>query len=97
MVVLDEPNSNLDADGDAALAKAVQGLKLMGVTVIVVAHRPSAIAFVDKLLLLVEGEVRAFGPRDEVLEKIAPGRIASFEEASKSKEKQLSENAERSA
>lgn len=96
-VVLDEPNSNLDADGDAALAKAVQGLKAKGVTTVIVAHRPSAIAFVDKLLLLADGEVKAFGPRDEVLQKIAPGRVASFEEASKSKEKQIDDNAERRA
>ncbi|MEL6171863.1 MAG: type I secretion system permease/ATPase [Pseudomonadota bacterium] len=97
LVVLDEPNSNLDADGDAALAKAVQGMKAKGVTTIIVAHRPSAIAFVDKLLLLAEGEVRAFGPRDEVLQKIAPGRVASFEEAAKSKDKQLGNNAEKRA
>ena len=84
-VVLDEPNSNLDADGDAALAKAVQTMKSKGVTTVIVAHRPSAIAFVDKLLLLADGEVRAFGPRDEVLEKIAPGRIASFDGASRNK------------
>ncbi len=98
LVVLDEPNSNLDADGDAALANAVQGLKAKGITTIIIAHRPSAIAFVDKLLLLADGEVKAFGPRDEVLQKIAPGRVASFEEASKSKEeKKLSDNAERRA
>ncbi len=98
LVVLDEPNSNLDADGDTALAKAVQGLKAMGTTTIIIAHRPSAIAFVDKLLLLADGEVKAFGPRDEVLQKIAPGRVASFEEAAKSKDQQIkSDDAERRA
>jgi len=98
LVVLDEPNSNLDADGDAALAKAVQRLKERGVTVVIVAHRPSAIAFVDKLLLLADGEVKAFGPRDEVLQKLAPGRVASFEEATKAKEKAVStQDAERRA
>jgi len=97
LAVLDEPNSNLDADGDAALAKAVQNMKANGTTTIIVAHRPSAIAFVDKLLLLADGELKAFGPRDEVLEKIAPGRIASFEEASRDKEKQLKDDAARRA
>jgi ATP-binding cassette, subfamily C, type I secretion system permease/ATPase len=78
-VVLDEPNANLDAEGDAALAKAVHGLKARGATTIIVAHRPSTIAFVDKLLMLSDGETRAFGPRDEVLKKIAPGLVASFD------------------
>jgi len=78
LVVLDEPNANLDTDGDAALAEAVQGLKARGATTIIVAHRPSAIAFVDKLLMLASGEVRAFGPRDEILEKIAPQQVTPF-------------------
>ncbi len=86
LVVLDEPNANLDADGDAALAKAVQGLKARKATTIIVAHRPSAIAFVDKLLMLSEGETRAFGPRDEVLKKIAPGMVASFEANAKQRQ-----------
>lgn len=78
LVVLDEPNANLDAEGDAALAKAVQGLKAKGATTIIVAHRPSAIAFVDKLLLLSDGEVRAFGPRDEILKQLAPKQVEPF-------------------
>ncbi|MEO1242761.1 MAG: type I secretion system permease/ATPase [Pseudomonadota bacterium] len=86
LVVLDEPNANLDADGDAALASAVQGLKARKATTIIVAHRPSAIAFVDKLLMLSEGETRAFGPRDEVLKKIAPGMVASFEANAKQRQ-----------
>ncbi len=77
IVVLDEPNSNLDGEGDAALAQAVQNLKARKATTIIVAHRPSAIAMVDKLLLLVEGEIKAFGPRDEVLKQIAPQQIAT--------------------
>ena len=77
VVVLDEPNSNLDGEGDAALAKAVQNLKARQATTIIVAHRPSAIAMVDKLLLLVDGEIKTFGPRDEVLRQIAPAQIAT--------------------
>jgi len=83
LVVLDEPNAYLDADGEAALARAMNGLKSRGATVIIVAHRPSAIAAVDKLLMLSDGEVAAFGPRDDVLKKIAPGLVARFEEVAK--------------
>lgn len=86
LVVLDEPNSNLDAEGEAALSSAILALKQRGAMVVVVAHRPSAITHVDKLLMLVDGEVRAYGPRDEVLNKIAPGRVASISGARKSQE-----------
>lgn len=75
IVVLDEPNANLDAEGDAALAAAVQGLKARNATVVIIAHRPNAIAFVDKLLVLADGEVRAFGPKDEVLAQMAPKQV----------------------
>jgi PrtD family type I secretion system ABC transporter len=78
LVVLDEPNANLDAEGDNALSNAVLALKQRGATVVIIAHRPSAIAHVDTLLMLMDGEVRAYGPRDEVLNKIAPGQVASI-------------------
>lgn len=81
LVVLDEPNSNLDADGETALTNAIKGLKERGATVVIVAHRPSAIAFVDKLLLLQNGEARAFGPRDEILAQIAPKQVAVLKRA----------------
>ncbi|MCY6379414.1 type I secretion system permease/ATPase [Hoeflea prorocentri] len=70
LVVLDEPNSNLDADGDAALTKAIAALRAAGSIVIVIAHRPSALAAVDQVLFLKEGRAQAFGPKDEVLEKV---------------------------
>lgn len=69
LVVLDEPNSNLDAAGDEALTEAILGLKARGATVVVMAHRPSAIAAVDKLLFLLDGRVVAFGPKEDVLAK----------------------------
>jgi len=75
LVVLDEPNSNLDVDGDRALTAAILGLKQRGATVVVVAHRPSAIAGVDKLLLLRDGTMAAFGPRQEVLS--GPARVGN--------------------
>ena len=66
-VVLDEPNSNLDDVGEAALVRAVQELKQRGTTVILITHRTSIISVVDKLLLLVDGTVQLYGPRDQVL------------------------------
>ncbi|MDD2609553.1 MAG: type I secretion system permease/ATPase [Giesbergeria sp.] len=66
-VVLDEPNSSLDEEGDAALARAIAGLKARGTTFVVMTHRTSVLAVADKMLILRDGQVQAFGPRDEVL------------------------------
>ena len=74
LVVLDEPNSNLDAEGDKALGEAIKALKQMGKTVIVMAHRPSAIAAVDKLIMLRDGQIELFGDKDEVLQKVVERR-----------------------
>jgi ATP-binding cassette subfamily C protein len=70
LVVLDEPNSNLDADGDKALAQAIMKVRSRGGIVVVVAHRPSALAGVDQVLAMVNGRVHTMGPRDEVLAKL---------------------------
>lgn len=70
LVVLDEPNSHLDADGDAALTRAILGVRERKGIVIVVAHRPSAIAGVDNVLVMKDGRLQAFGPKDEVLAKV---------------------------
>jgi ATP-binding cassette subfamily C protein len=70
LVVLDEPNSNLDADGDKALAQAIVGVRQRGGIVVVVAHRPSALAGVDLVLAMINGRVHTMGPRDEVLAKL---------------------------
>lgn len=67
LVVLDEPNSSLDEAGDAALAAAIMGLKSRGTTFVVMTHRTSILPVVDKMLVLRDGQVQAFGPRDEVL------------------------------
>ncbi len=75
LVVLDEPNANLDAAGDQALSEAILGLKRRKAIVIVMAHRPSAIAAVDKLLFLRDGKAQAFGPKEEVLAKIAEASV----------------------
>ncbi len=70
LVVLDEPNSNLDAEGDEALGRAIFGVRERNGIVIVVAHRPSAIAGVDFVLVMNQGRQQAFGPKDEVLSKV---------------------------
>ena len=72
LVVLDEPSSNLDAEGDVALANCLIGLKKRGVTVVLISHRPASIVAADKLLLLKDGAVELFGPRLDVLARLAP-------------------------
>ena len=67
LFVLDEPNSNLDNEGSQALNVAIRAIKARGGSVIIMAHRPAAIAECDLLLVMEQGTVRAFGPRDEVL------------------------------
>ena len=66
-VVLDEPNSSLDEEGDAALAGAIAALKARGTTFVVMTHRTSVLAVADKMLVLRDGQMQAFGPRDDVL------------------------------
>ena len=70
LILFDEPNSNLDSDGETALLKTVTELKARGAIVIIVAHRPSALAVCDKVLYLANGTQHAFGPRDAVLQKV---------------------------
>jgi ATP-binding cassette, subfamily C, type I secretion system permease/ATPase len=71
LVVLDEPNSNLDADGEQALTRAIDGVRQRGGIVVVVSHRPSAVAGIDGLLVMANGRAQALGPRDEILAKVA--------------------------
>nr|WP_245442906.1 type I secretion system permease/ATPase [Methylobacterium terrae] len=67
LVVLDEPNSNLDQEGEAALTEAIVGVRARGGIVVVVAHRPSALAALDQVMVMADGRVQALGPRDEIL------------------------------
>jgi PrtD family type I secretion system ABC transporter len=78
MVLLDEPSANLDGEGEAALQSAITQLKLRRAIVIVVVHRRSALALCDKVLVLLGGQQRDFGPRDEVLRRMsAPATAAA--------------------
>ena len=70
LVVLDEPNSNLDAEGENALSAAIQGVRNRGGIVLVIAHRPSALNTVDYVAMINAGRLSAFGPKDEVLKKV---------------------------
>lgn len=69
LIVLDEPNANLDADGEAALTGAIRNARANGAIVVVIAHRPNALIAVDQVLVLANGAAVACGPRDEVLKK----------------------------
>jgi PrtD family type I secretion system ABC transporter len=70
LIVLDEPNSNLDAEGEQALTRAIVAARQRGAIVIVIAHRPSALQGVDLVLAMANGSIQAFGPKDQVLRKV---------------------------
>jgi ATP-binding cassette, subfamily C, type I secretion system permease/ATPase len=76
LIVLDEPNSNLDTEGDEALTRAIRAVRERGAIVVVVAHRPIGIEAVDMLLVLKDGRMQAFGPKEtvlgQVLQRVAP-------------------------
>lgn len=76
LLVLDEPSANLDAEGEAALVAALGHARDLGITCVVIAHRIGTLAGVDKLLLLREGRMAAFGARDEVLAQLQPPKAA---------------------
>ncbi len=71
LVVLDEPNSNLDEAGESALLASWPKLKAAGTTLIVVSHKPSLLTSVDKVLMIAEGKIVIFGPRDAVFKKLS--------------------------
>ncbi len=70
LIVLDEPNSSLDEQGDIALMNALRNMKAYGATVVVISHRSNVLQAADKLLILRDGQVQTFGPRDQVLNAI---------------------------
>ena len=76
LVVLDEPNANLDAEGEASLQQVVRRLRQDKVTLVLVTHRPALLDQIDKVLVMREGAQEAFGPREEILAKVLPIRQA---------------------
>jgi ATP-binding cassette subfamily C protein len=80
LVVLDEPNANLDAEGEDALVRAIAGVRERGGIPIVIAHRPQALAALDQVLVLKDGRQQALGPRDDILKQLmqpaVPARTA---------------------
>ena len=77
LVILDEPNSNLDDEGEAALVYAITELKRSGTTVVIISHRPSILGVTDQILVLAEGTVRMFGNRAEVLARFTRPVVAT--------------------
>ena len=77
LVILDEPNSNLDDEGEAALVHAITELKRTGTTVVIISHRPSILGVTDQILVLAEGTVRMFGNRAEVLARFTRPVVAT--------------------
>jgi ABC-type protease/lipase transport system fused ATPase/permease subunit len=78
LVVLDEPNANLDSEGEDALMRAMLKLKQEKVTLVVITHRPSLLANVDKVLVLREGQVDMFGPRAEIIARVTRGSVQAI-------------------
>ena len=72
LVVLDEPNASLDQAGEAALVRTLARLRSRGATVVVISHRPSLLRGLDKVLVLQDGRIERFGPREEVMSLVAP-------------------------
>lgn len=85
VIVLDEPNSHLDSDGELALVKALEGARARGATCFIVAHRAGVINVCDKLIVLNEGRLAEYGPREEVMAKLTGARRAAPKPVSLSK------------
>lgn len=77
LVVLDEPNSNLDSAGEEALTTAIQALKARGTTVVLVTHKVNILAIADRILVMAGGTVQGYGPRDEILGKLMGPRVVA--------------------
>ena len=83
-MVLDEPNSNLDSEGEDALIASIQGVRARGGIVVVIAHRASALSALDLILVLNQGRQAAFGPKDQVLRAMTRPSVAPLTVVSKS-------------
>ncbi|WP_235785805.1 type I secretion system permease/ATPase [Sphingomonas sp. PR090111-T3T-6A] len=74
LVVLDEPNANLDQEGEKALNEAILSLKARGATIVMISHKPSAFQHADKLLVLQNGKISMYGPREDVMQQLSGAR-----------------------
>jgi ATP-binding cassette subfamily C protein len=83
LIVLDEPNANLDAEGEQSLIRAINAAREAGAIVMLIAHRPSVMQVVDKILVLREGRIQQFGPRSAIAGMITPGGLVEIEPANK--------------
>lgn len=81
LILLDEPNSNLDEVGERALASAIQELKHTGATIFVITHRTTILSQLDRLLVMSAGEVSMYGPRDQVMEELNKQQLAAQQKA----------------
>ncbi|BDA83362.1 type I secretion protein [Aureimonas sp. SA4125] len=72
LIILDEPNSNLDSDGEAALVQGMEAARARGAVLVIVAHRPSVLSAVNYVMIMSEGRMQRYGPRDEILELLSP-------------------------
>ena len=71
VVILDEPNANLDAEGETALIRALGQIKERGATIVLISHKPTVFGHADKIMLLLNGQLAEYGPRDQVMAKLA--------------------------
>jgi ABC-type protease/lipase transport system fused ATPase/permease subunit len=78
LIIMDEPNASLDSEGESALAQALARMKQQKQTVVIITHKPQLLRYVDRVLLLGGGTVKAFGSRDEVLSKLAGPKVTSL-------------------
>ncbi|PTM41460.1 type I secretion system permease/ATPase [Bosea sp. 124] len=83
LIVLDEPNANLDAEGEQSLIRAITAAREAGAIVMLIAHRPSVMQVVDKILVLREGRVQQFGPRSAIAGMITPGGLVEMDPAAR--------------
>jgi ABC-type protease/lipase transport system fused ATPase/permease subunit len=77
LVVLDEPNSNLDTEGEQALTRAIANVRARSGIAIVIAHRPSALAAINQVLVMADGAAKAFGPKEQIMRPAAQPRSLS--------------------
>ena len=91
LIILDEPNANLDPDGEAALLAALGRAKERGATIVLISHKPSTFALADKIILLINGQVAEYGPRDQVLARFMPKKPQPSQQAKPDQPAKLTE------